>query len=166
VFCRGFITDSCPSHPIVASILRASTTLCFPRFRELSIHILQETWPRELDSYDNNIIPFAADTIILAKQYRVPNVLKRAYYELLCNEDMNQESSSRNRLPSEDLYLLIETRGALLHEWMSLTAVSSLQQCVHMSTSLNAAKARWHKISHESGLARDWTVDWSRMGNG
>lgn len=166
IYLSGFVIDSWPSHHIVASILRASTTLSFPRFRELCIHILQKTWPRELDSYDNSAIPFAADTIILAKQYRVPNVLKRAYYELLTNADMNQEPSSYTKLPSEDLYLLVETRNILLHEWMSLIAVSSLQECPTESEtpqydalSWSGRKKKWYKIIYESGLAEEWTYD-------
>jgi hypothetical protein len=74
-----------PSFDYIASLLRTSTTLNFPKFREFAIHCLNEAWPSDLENF---VVGFkwhehAAETVTLARTFDVPSLLKRALYELL-----------------------------------------------------------------------------------
>jgi len=40
-----------PSFEYVASLLRVSTILDFPKFREFAIHCMDEAWPTELGNF-------------------------------------------------------------------------------------------------------------------
>jgi hypothetical protein len=74
-----------PSFEYVASLLRVSTILDFPKFREFAIHCMNEAWPSELGSFavGSKWHKHAAETVALARAFNVPSVLKRALYELL-----------------------------------------------------------------------------------
>jgi hypothetical protein len=74
-----------PSFDYIASLLRTSTTLNFPKFREFAIHSLNEAWPSDLDSFIVGLKwhERAAETVTLARTFNVPSLLKRALYELL-----------------------------------------------------------------------------------
>jgi hypothetical protein len=81
---RSYSVES-PPFQIVASILRCSTALEFPKFREFAVHTLMNAWPDDLERFS---IPlkwpeYAADTVSLGRQYNIPGVLKRALYELM-----------------------------------------------------------------------------------
>jgi hypothetical protein len=74
-----------PSFEVIASLLRASTALKFPKFREFAIHSLTTAWSAELESFskDSKWLEYAAETVTLARGYNVACVLKRALYELV-----------------------------------------------------------------------------------
>lgn len=159
--------NSWPDSDVIAPILRASTTLAFPRFRDFCIHMLRRTWSDDLNFYTTYGIPFPAETIVLAKQYHVPDVLKRSYYELIRENLLDEKSGSYATLSSEDLFLVIKTRNELSEEWMSLVAVPASFACPRKNNdseksvcpSLASRKAAWYKIVHESGLAQEWASD-------
>jgi hypothetical protein len=74
-----------PSFEYIASLLRVSTTLDFPKFREYAIHCLDEAWPSDLANFavGSKWHEHAAETVALARNFDVPSVLKRALYELV-----------------------------------------------------------------------------------
>lgn len=67
----------------MASILRASTSLDFPDFRNWVTLWFESNWSDSLGDLTNERYENAAETIVLARQYNVTKVLKRAFYELL-----------------------------------------------------------------------------------
>jgi len=74
-----------PSFKYIASLLRVSTLLEFPKFREFAIYCLDEVWPSDLGSFavGSKWHEYAAETVALARDFNVPSLLKRALYELL-----------------------------------------------------------------------------------
>src|ERR1700733_451562 len=76
-------TRTPPKFPVFASILRASTALEFPSFREFAVTYLQTMWSDDLDAVSDKCLPYALETIVLARECNVPGPLKRAFYELL-----------------------------------------------------------------------------------
>jgi hypothetical protein len=74
-----------PSFKYVVALLRASTILDFPKFREFAICCLNNAWPSDLDQFavGSKWHEHAAETVALARDFDVPSVLKRALYELL-----------------------------------------------------------------------------------
>jgi hypothetical protein len=64
-------------------ILRASTSLEFPDFRAWIVRHFNERWSDNLSNLTTERLENAAETISLARQYDVPGVLKRAFYEVI-----------------------------------------------------------------------------------
>lgn len=62
-----------------------STTLKFSQFREVAVHYLEEAWPNALADFDVQLQwpEHSAKIVLLAREYNVPSILKRALYELL-----------------------------------------------------------------------------------
>lgn len=151
----------------MASVLRSSTALGFPSFREAAYYVLEELWPSKLSAYcrdDTN--EYAADTIILAKQYDVPGVLKRAYYELLRSAQFEQYDGE-TLLSAEELRLLLKTRKHLCDTWACLTSFPYIWDVCQTSRKVDKLacpapsrrKTSWYKLVHESGLAWNWVLD-------
>jgi hypothetical protein len=74
-----------PSFEVISSLLRVSTVLKFPKFREFAVHSLTSAWSVELESFskDSKWLEYAAETVTLARECDVTYVLKRALYELV-----------------------------------------------------------------------------------
>lgn len=155
---------SWPKHHILASVVRASTTLRFPSFRGAACYILKDIWCSDLSSYDpEDELDHAADIIILAKQCDIPDVRKRAYYELLQSAGFKQTGADPVvALPSEELNILVTTRELLSEAWArSISFPTEWEACFGKppGPSLKERKLSWYKQVHESGLAREWAHD-------
>ena len=84
-----------PPFQIIASILRSSTELKFPKFREFAVHTLTNAWPDDLRGFSIQLKwpEYAADTVSLGRQYNISGVLKRALYELMRTRGFTSVSS-------------------------------------------------------------------------
>ena len=89
----------------ISAILRSSTELQFPNLRKWAIKSFEELWPLTLHSITNIRRPLreSLEAILLAREYNVPNVLKRAMYEA-----MRSEQFSEAAILFEDMYSLCE----------------------------------------------------------
>lgn len=91
-------------------------------------------WPPALEDLSTDTIPHASDTVALARRWDMPELLKRAFYELVRsprlgqeldddNDNDENESSARDEedrniiISRTDLIRLIETREKLHLEW-------------------------------------------------
>ncbi|CAL1702984.1 unnamed protein product [Somion occarium] len=116
-----------PPFRVLASILRASRKLEFTKEYEFASRSLLEMWPSSLSRLTTNTIPNAAATVLVARECCMPEVLKRAYYELLrtgglgqdVEEDADEtyEDVENRTISREDLVRLITTRERLHLEW-------------------------------------------------
>ncbi|KIM80535.1 hypothetical protein PILCRDRAFT_822256 [Piloderma croceum F 1598] len=119
-----------PSFDYIASLLRTSMTLNFPKFREFAIHCLNEAWPSDLDSF---VIDFkwherAAETVTLARTFNVPSLLKRALYELLRTPGFSKDPA--NDLSKDDIIILSRAREHLSHAWIKAAIIPDSKPCV------------------------------------
>jgi hypothetical protein len=123
-----------PSFEVVASVLRVSSTLSFPHFREWAIHYLEEMWSDDLKDLSSNRLNNAVETITLGRNYGAPGVLKRAYYELLrtgglghqdIDEDMRGDEDAACSIARSDTKRLIYTREKLQEAWFDTLASGS-----------------------------------------
>lgn len=122
VTCNSFaIPRTWLGQDVVASILRASTTLTFPRFRELCI-CPSKLWPCKLNNHgDNDPDPSAAARIIvLVKEYRFlsPNLKYSTKYEFIyfCYNNSNSRPNPSAMLSLKELHLPLATRNELSAE--------------------------------------------------
>lgn len=163
-----------PNHDIVEHVLKASTALSFPKLRDLFIYVVEQKWPVNLESYSPEENLYAAETIILGRELKVPRVLKRAFYELLVYDDMTQTDSGGGLLGQADLLRLIAARNSISDKWIDITAVSSLPDCLGQSNAnaqtpvkkycttqsgIKARKAAWNELIHESGIFKEYRYD-------
>ena len=70
---------------MVASILRVSTVLDFPKLRDYAVNCMKDVWSDKLDRFSTTSkwLEHSAVAVQLARQYDVPVILKRALYELV-----------------------------------------------------------------------------------
>jgi hypothetical protein len=81
---RNYLLE-CPTFEVVASILRVSTVLDFPKLREYAVHCLMDAWPVQLEKFSvtSKWLEYSAAALQLAKDCDVPIIRKRALYELV-----------------------------------------------------------------------------------
>ncbi len=80
-----------PPFEKIASILRASRKLSFSTLDEFASHTLRQMWPSDLSKLTLDQIPHATETIVLARTCKMPELLKRAFYELVRTGGLGQE---------------------------------------------------------------------------
>ncbi|KIJ60109.1 hypothetical protein HYDPIDRAFT_32532 [Hydnomerulius pinastri MD-312] len=71
-----------PTLSTLGSILRASTSLQFTRYRAFAIKFLEAEWSPSLDDITDEAKPGAVEVAVLGRRCNVPSVLKRAFYEM------------------------------------------------------------------------------------
>lgn len=80
-----------PPFNVIASILRASRTLSFKTLDDFASHTLRQMWPSDLSHLTQSQIAHASETIVLARTCKMPELLKRAFYELARTGSLGQE---------------------------------------------------------------------------
>lgn len=130
-----------PPFRTVSSILRASSALAFPKFRHWAIMYLENMWSDDLDDLRaTSRLPDATEAVILGRNYDVPSILKRAFYELLrsggfalkdeLDPETKHHTDSKNwkddksdiLISRADLRRLIVVREKLTSAWILATA--------------------------------------------
>jgi hypothetical protein len=86
----------------MAGILRASTSLDFPDFRKWVVRHLEENWSEDIRKLSVERLNNASETISLGRQYNIPGVLKRAFYELLRTAGFGQSAMGDSEYEAED----------------------------------------------------------------
>ncbi|GBE86563.1 hypothetical protein SCP_0904420 [Sparassis crispa] len=123
-----------PSFSVLASTLRAAHALSFSKIVEFAIHFLRPMWPSDLSLLSPERKPHAAEMVVLAQKCALPEMLKRAYYELLrtphfsqwedSDEDMYADDAAEARghhhLSNADLMRLIIAREKLQRTWLHI----------------------------------------------
>ncbi|KAH7921248.1 hypothetical protein BV22DRAFT_1019743 [Leucogyrophana mollusca] len=157
-----------PPFYTIAAILRASTALRFPKYREFAIQYLERQWPSALSSLTAERQPHAVDVIILGRQQDVPRVLKRAFYELLRSSgfglndgegDEEGEGASDLEMDRQDERRMIIAREHLHLAWTQATRRFDLSFKVPKCPSPEAKSAAWERCVIDSGLADEFMWD-------
>lgn len=136
---RSFIPNHhfAPWHP--------SYALAFQAFEEWAMQFLQNMWSQDLDDLTTDRIPFATESIMLARRCKVPGVLKHAMYELVRLEGFGQndpddeddleekeKKDEKHGLPTSVVAALVRGREKLTSMWMLSAAPLSknFEHCV------------------------------------
>lgn len=122
---RTYILEP-PSFFQLSAILRASRVLEFPDLDAIAMHYLRGMWPAELEKLTEAPIKYAAETIILARECEAPELLKRAFYELLRKPQLGEDEDAdvedpevvARQISRQDLVRLIKTREQLISRWI------------------------------------------------
>lgn len=141
---------------MLASLLRAAHTLQFETIYTFAAHLLRQRWPQDLSQITREPKEYAVETILLAHECDIPEVLKGAYYELLrapgFGQDLavyihaesvsdgkgkhrsaldhetpeDEKNAPRARLAASDLVRLVGAKAALETEWLALARSAPL----------------------------------------
>jgi hypothetical protein len=165
-----------PSFLAVGSILRAATSLQFTEFRRWAVTYLERMWPKVLYDDIATPLPHATLAITLAEEYDVPNISKRAYYEILrtpgfiqtleINEqDENDIDASRRALGYNNYALsatqlrhLTRVRERLTRFWVLRAATPPPSPCVDRTCPSKVLR-HWATKVHISGLIIRYIYD-------
>ncbi|KAI0738006.1 hypothetical protein C8Q80DRAFT_1114211 [Daedaleopsis nitida] len=140
-----------PPFPVLASLLRAAHALQFDNIFYFATHLLREMWPQDIARVPDEPRPYALETILVAQQCDVPEVLKSAYYDLLRKPtfgqdlavyvhaessktlsaldiatDEDEDNAPRALLAASDMVRLLSAKEALAKEWFALMCAAPL----------------------------------------
>ena len=136
-------------------------------------------WPAALERLSEAPIQHATETVILARRCDMPELLKRALYELLRtarrgqdeDADLEDPDVARKLIPRQDLVRLIVARDELVDRWCSAAVGPPKIPCsLSGEEHSNEAKAKclqarnsrhtiWETLVMDSGLFEDGRRD-------
>ncbi|KAL6297919.1 hypothetical protein BKA93DRAFT_924370 [Sparassis latifolia] len=158
-----------PPFPALASLLRAAHALRFPKILDFAKHVLRTMWPPDLVHVSFVRIPHAAKTIALATTCGVPEVLKRAYYELLRSpgfrqtDDNHVDMCAKPTLGLAEYARLVAVREKLQGEWIRIASTPGDSICrMPLSSPSSAELERRHRVQCSQAHAKDAEL-WAEM---
>jgi len=186
---REYALDK-PHYLRIASIFRAASLLEFDTLRRWSLGCLEKQWPAYLPppsrpSKFGSKIPWAEETLAIADQLDVPQLAKRAYWELctrsefgridaeVYDSEVREITLTRPRLLRSVLVDLTRLRERLLPEWTRITRTPPIDvPCIRATTTspprtqptpCSLDYANWHRIISEVEVNNNMTLDDWRM---
>ncbi|GBE89706.1 hypothetical protein SCP_1700300 [Sparassis crispa] len=112
-----------PSFEVIVSILRAASTLSISSATAYAKHQLRKAWPSDLDKLNcgETDPKRVTELITIAKHYNVPEVLKRAFYELLRSKQfwLHMKNDRNDVHPGDkDFIRLLVARDEMQSAWI------------------------------------------------
>lgn len=123
-----------PHSQTIAAVLRAASALSCKSLARFSEKLLLEIWSPNLHRLTRAPMPSAQEVVLIARELGIPEVLKRAFYELLRAPD------ARDKLSPGDQHRIHKAHGELQMAWAGFvwnTPNSHAFQC-HARTSAEA----------------------------
>lgn len=173
-----------PPFKMLIAVFCAARTLRFRQIDALATSRLESLWPSDLHKLSPVRTPHAAETVVVARMYNLPSVLKRAFYELLRSEGFSQQGVEdaalpegtlldgsrligRAKLSHADLVRLITTREKLQMAWTLLVGTAPspaafpcmLQQTTSANTAYSTHSARERCLEACRNSAQIW-AEW------
>ncbi|KAF7327567.1 hypothetical protein MKEN_00335700 [Mycena kentingensis (nom. inval.)] len=129
-----------PPFPKILAIYRAARYLDFRRFEDYAAEVINDLFSDKLENLTSSPAPNPIDAILLAREWNIPHILKRAFYELLraptvadfeeldpdsespdttLVQDKLVESTGLGRLGTDDLVRLVDVQKRLSAAWTS-----------------------------------------------
>ncbi|KAJ6468244.1 hypothetical protein C8R45DRAFT_1170414 [Mycena sanguinolenta] len=133
----GFSYDP-PLFAEVAAIFRAATTFKFQKFKEYAQQYLLDLFSNDALKLDTTTVPHPAAAVVLGRDWNLPGILLRAFYELL----RTQPAQTINRNDDEilepeylpgwdvaDVIRLGETHKQVMTMWLTVLSPSPPGLC-------------------------------------
>ncbi|KAF9463193.1 hypothetical protein BDZ94DRAFT_1164397, partial [Collybia nuda] len=156
-----------PPFRVMASILRSSSLLSFNEFKQWASQYLEDMWSPNLADLTRNRIPFATESIALARHCNLSSALKRAMYELVrlegfgqaeeAGSDDGQDADDKENveISPADYRALVKARERLTTLW--LTQMSPVMACT--STNGTLSIQAHVKLVIDSGIYEEYHAD-------
>ncbi|KAF9462227.1 hypothetical protein BDZ94DRAFT_1166267 [Collybia nuda] len=131
-----------PSFRTVARILRAATTLHFHKLLKFAKTYVEGEFSDDIEEVTEESLEHAVEAVVLGRDWGIPLILKRAFYELARHdnredEDEEEEEGSQDnedeylvsQLNPHDLLLLMHGQKHLTAAWTVALAMKSIKSC-------------------------------------
>ena len=92
-------------------MLRAASALSCKSLARFSEKLLQEIWSPNLQRLTRLPLPSAQEVVLVAREFGIPEVLKRALYEVL------RDPTAHDKLAADDLHRVHKAHGELQMAW-------------------------------------------------
>lgn len=125
---------------------------------------MEKMWSNDVQHLTAEKIPYATQTVILAQDYNLQNIMKRALYELVRSpgfgqdDDTNFDPTATESLPIETYRMLVKAREELSSMWLS-AAINPVPITPHHCTSKLNRQIMVTSLVYDSGLLRDYIHD-------
>lgn len=154
-------TSTSPKQSTSISLLRVASQLGCETVLKVAKDRLRSLWPLKIPSRDSKskILSNALTIIALAREFLIPELLRQAFYEVLCNPSFWEAVVTKRhsfKILDADLLNLYHAREVLQREWRvlllappgatCLSPVDQPEQCVYTSRVQRAAYWRLHFI--------------------
>ncbi|KZP20254.1 hypothetical protein FIBSPDRAFT_954638 [Athelia psychrophila] len=130
----------CPPFHVVASILRVSTALNFPKLRDYAVNCLNDVWSDDLEKFSTTSkwLEHSPEAIHLSRRCNVPSIRKRAMYELVRKSG---SCETEVHLTKADLVMLSRVKDAINNEWWRYMLREKSNACVKEPSRLSGPPA-------------------------
>ncbi|KAI0819881.1 hypothetical protein BC628DRAFT_954797 [Trametes gibbosa] len=152
----SMLTTHTPQQDTIISLLRVAAKLECPAVRDIAKARLQQLWPLTVPSPGAKTKSLSLTFAIIhaARKYHLPELLRRAFYELIRKPSFwDRVSSDRANvdLSDADLLILFSVRHILQQKWRALvsTEPSPGKPCLRYEARPNAKQCRYATISTE-----------------
>ncbi|KAH7921241.1 hypothetical protein BV22DRAFT_1198321 [Leucogyrophana mollusca] len=158
-----FILTPPPFHT-VAAIIRAASALGFKGYYDLAIQRLNKLWDSRLEDVLQESLSEAAAAVALARECDIPQVPRRALYELLRMDEGKLYANDHrglDELESADQQRVIKAREALAVAWVkNATQFPPPSRClVDKSGCAVYRSSSWRKLVVDSGILLKYMHD-------
>ncbi|PSS38071.1 hypothetical protein PHLCEN_2v86, partial [Hermanssonia centrifuga] len=166
-----------PNYQTLAPILRAAYALSFATLSTFCKQRLREIWPSELSQLSADPVPYAEDTIVLARSH----VLGTGFYELVRSPTYGEDQLSENLgedsqcsslfrqsagISKQDILPVMTTRNKLNKEWTqtTLSLATSEHSCLWSDgadpcVSGSDSREHWHALVMNPQFYSDGMID-------
>ncbi|KAL1685698.1 hypothetical protein GGG16DRAFT_129229 [Schizophyllum commune] len=153
-----------PSVPVLAAIVRASSILCFPKFRVYAVKTIADLYSDDLDEFDDEFYAYATDVVNLGRTHNLPHLLKKAMYDLArdCEFDAKflEDETPLHALSPRDLCLILTAQKRLALEWQDvITLDKEPYKCKNANCRSDSKTHSWAVIHSNDGVRKKYTTD-------
>ncbi|KAL1660495.1 hypothetical protein GGF50DRAFT_130239 [Schizophyllum commune] len=160
-----------PSVPVLAAIVRASSILCFPKFRAYAVKTIADLYSDDLDEFDDEFYAYATDVVNLSRTHNLPHLLKKAMYDLArdCEFDAKflEDETPLHALSPRDLCLILTAQKRLALEWQDIiTLDKEPYKCKNANCRSDSKTHSWAVIHSNDGVRKNpHRLDWTAHGH-
>ncbi|KAL1660496.1 hypothetical protein GGF50DRAFT_130240 [Schizophyllum commune] len=160
--------------PVHAAVFRAASSLRFDKFAEHAKKAMTgppHGFPEDLASLTEVGRYYTVDAILLGRSWNVPEILKRAFYELarlpdsedrrIPNPALDPPESGIDALDPIDLALLLNAQKKLAQAWTKVLLLHDLpryKKCGDANCEASTTKYLYRAV-HESGIGEEYALD-------
>ncbi|KAL1685700.1 hypothetical protein GGG16DRAFT_29361, partial [Schizophyllum commune] len=160
--------------PVHATVFRAASSLRFDKFAEHAKKAMTgppHGFPEDLASLTEVGRYYIVDAILLGRSWNVPEILKRAFYELarlpdsedrrIPNPALDPPESGIDALDPIDLALLLNAQKKLAQAWTKVLLLHDLpryKKCGDANCEASTTKYLYCAV-HESGIGEEYALD-------
>ncbi|TFK65529.1 hypothetical protein BDN72DRAFT_962444 [Pluteus cervinus] len=150
-----------PTFSFIASLVRAASFFKFGAILGFATRYLEEMFPEDVGEVTKELIPIAqvTEATLLGRKCGLPQLLKRAFYELArapgSEEPLTKENRRANILDPNDLLLISNLQKQLTSTWLKILISFPAAECRPPT----CASSRSRALALSLSVVQDYHID-------